>query len=65
MTVAVIDTEPREVRFTEIRNILKAVVQSILIFGSDMWVVTPSINRVLRSFHHRVTRWKIGRQRQR
>ena len=31
-----------------------AVVQEILVYGTDTWVVTPIIGRLLGSFHHRV-----------
>jgi hypothetical protein len=34
----------------------KAIVQSILLYGSETWVVTPSVLRVLESFHNRVAR---------
>ena len=35
-----------------LRNFYIAVVQSILLFGSDTWVVTPHIKRILGGFHH-------------
>ena len=34
----------------------KAVVQVVLIFGSDMWVLTHRIERDLGSFQHRFAR---------
>ena len=37
------------------------VVQAILLFGSDMWVATPHIKRILGGFHHRVARWISGK----
>jgi hypothetical protein len=30
----------------------KAVVQSVLLYGSETWVITPTILQVLQSFHH-------------
>ena len=45
----------------------KAVVQVVLLFGAEMWVLTPRMDRALRSFHHRVahrlTRKKKRRRR--
>ena len=40
----------------------KAVVQKVLLFGSEMWVMTPHMGRVLGSFHHRADRRITGRQ---
>ena len=34
----------------------KAVVQQVLLFGSETWTVTPAMLRALESFHHRVAR---------
>ena len=39
----------------------KAVVQTVLIYGSESWVVSGDIMRKLRSFHHRVARYLTGR----
>ena len=36
--------------------IYKAVVQTVLIYGSEIWVVTEDILTVLEGFHHRVAR---------
>ena len=38
-----------------------AVVHAILLFGSEMWVVTPHIKRVFRELHHRVARHIYGK----
>ena len=38
----------------------KAVVQSVLLYGCETWVVTPDILRHLRGFHHRVARRLSG-----
>ena len=32
----------------------KAVFQTVLIYGSDSWVVMDAILKVLEGFHHRV-----------
>jgi hypothetical protein len=39
----------------------KAVVQAILLYGSESWVITPAMIKVLDSFHHRVARRITGR----
>ena len=33
---------------------LKAVVQAVLLFGLETWVLTPRMERALGSFQHRV-----------
>ena len=38
----------------------KSVVQTVLIFGSDTWVVTPHIGRVLGRLHDWVERRPDG-----
>jgi hypothetical protein len=40
----------------------KAIVQSVLLYGSETWVVTPAVLKVLNSFHHRVARKLSGKQ---
>jgi hypothetical protein len=40
----------------------KAVVQSILLFGSETWVMTNPMLKALESFHRRVARWIAGKQ---
>ena len=35
-------------------RIYVVVVQVVLMYGSEMWVMTPHIGRVLGRFHHRV-----------
>ena len=40
----------------------KAVVQAVLLFGSEMWVLTPRMGRALGSFQHGVARRITGRQ---
>ena len=38
------------------------MVQLVLLYGSETWVLTPRMKRVLGRFHHRVDRWLTGRQ---
>ena len=40
----------------------KAVVQVVLIFGYETWVLTPHMVRMMRGFQHRVARWLTGKQ---
>jgi len=40
----------------------KAVVQSVLLYGCETWVVTPAVLRVLSGFHHRVARRLTGKR---
>ena len=40
--------------------IYKAVAQSVLLYGSDRWVVTGDMLKVLEGFHHYVERRIIG-----
>ena len=39
-----------------------AVVQLVMIYGSDTWILTPRIKRVLGRFHHSVYLRLTGRQ---
>ena len=39
----------------------KAVVQAVLLYGSETWVLTQSMRNVLTGFHHRVARRLSGR----
>jgi hypothetical protein len=41
-------------------NFYKAVVQSVLLFGSESWVMSPAIYKALDGFHHRVARRIAG-----
>ena len=38
----------------------KAVVQAVLIFGAETWVMTPHMGRSLGGFQHRVARLITG-----
>ena len=52
----------REVAIPRVSGMFfKAVVQAVLLFGSDMWVMNPHMGRDLGSFHQRVVRLITGR----
>ena len=38
------------------------VVQSVMLYGSETWVMTPRIRRAFGGFHHRVDRRMTGRK---
>jgi len=40
----------------------KAVVQSVLLYGCETWVITPQVLKVLEGFHHRVARRLSGKR---
>ena len=40
----------------------KEVVQKVIIFGSDTWVMKPRTGRYLGGFQHRVDLWITGQQ---
>ena len=40
----------------------KAVVQSILLYGCETWVISSQVLRVLEGFHHRVARSLSGKR---
>ena len=46
-------------------NFFKAVVQQVLLFGSETWLVTPKMERALSAFLHGEARRLTGRQAQR
>ena len=39
----------------------KAIVQSVLLYGCETWVITPQVLKALEGFHHRVARRLSGR----
>ena len=43
-------------------NFFKAVVQQVLLFGAEKWVVTPMMERALSAFIHGAARRLTGRQ---
>ena len=42
-------------------NFFKAVVQAVLLFGAETWVLTPRIERALESFMHGAARRITGK----
>ena len=38
----------------------KAVMQSFLIYGSDVWVITDSMMKVLKGLHHLIAQRIVG-----
>ena len=40
----------------------KAVVQEVILFGSEKWVMTPCIAGTLGGFHHYMDRWLMVKQ---
>ena len=53
----------REVSDTRVSgNFSKAVVQAVLLFGEETWVMAPRIERALESFMHRAARRITGNQ---
>ena len=45
-------------------QIYLAVGKLVLLYGSETWVLTLRMQRVLDGFHHRVARRQMGRQQQ-
>ena len=43
-------------------HIYLVVVQLVLLYGSETWVLTPCMQRLLGIFHHRVERRLMGSQ---
>ena len=39
-----------------------AIVQAVLLFDAETWVVYPHIGRVLGGLHHRSEQWISGKQ---
>ena len=37
-----------------------AVVQAVLLFGSETWIMTPLLKNSLKGFHHRAARQMMG-----
>ena len=46
-------------------NFFKAVVKKVLLFGAEMWVVSPRMERALSAFIHGAARRITGRQHRR
>ena len=49
-------------RTEDIRFVFKAVIHTVLLFGSETWVLTSHMERDLVSFQYRVARQITGRQ---
>ena len=47
---------------TGVGNFFKAVVQQVLLFGAETWVVSPMMERALSAFIHGAARRLTGRQ---
>ena len=45
-----------------LRDIFKAVVQAVMLFGSETWVLTSRMGLSLGSLQHGVARWIMGIQ---
>ena len=41
-------------------EIYKEVAQSVLLYGSEIWVVTGEMLKFLAGFHHRAAQWITG-----
>jgi hypothetical protein len=39
----------------------KATIQTVLLYGSETWVISDEILQMLTSFHHGIARWLTGR----
>ena len=49
-------------RHTGVGDIFKVVVQALLLFGLEMWVMTPRTGWALGGFHYRMAQIITGRQ---
>ena len=56
------DIEKGGCHATDLREFFKAVVQQVLLFGAEMWVVTTKIERGLSAFLHGAEMRLTGRQ---
>ena len=59
------DTEQVRGRQESVGKSFKAVVQQVLLFGAETWVLTPRIDRVLDPFMHgtaRQIKWRQPRR---
>ena len=50
------------VKCVDVWEIFKVVVQEVILFDSEMWLVAPFIGRTLRGFQNRVDRRLTGKQ---
>ena len=61
MGKVVADFEPGGGGSKGVGEFFKAVTQAVLLFGAEMWVPTPRMERALSSFQHRVMQRLTGR----
>ena len=52
--VVIVNIDPGGGRSKGVGNFYKLVPQAVLLFGVDMWVLNPWMERALYSFQHRV-----------
>ena len=45
----------------DVGEFFKAVIQAVLLFGAEKWVLTPRIEQAMSSFQHRVAQRLTGR----
>ena len=62
MGMDVEDTCTGEVKCVDVWEIFKVVVQEVILFDSETWLVTPYIGRTMRGFQHRVDCRLNGKQ---
>ena len=62
MGVAVKNFDMGRGRHTYVRTILKLMVQAVLLFGLDKWVLNPYIGKALEVFLHRLTLQLVVKQ---
>ena len=62
MGAVITNTEPGGGGSEGIGIFFKAVSQAVLMFGEEMWVLTPRMEQALDRFHHKVARRLTGRQ---
>ena len=48
------------IKLVGLRTIYNSVVQSLLLYGSETWVLTPHMVQTLGAFHHRVVHPLMG-----
>jgi hypothetical protein len=41
-------------------SIYKAILQAVLLYGAESWVITTGMQQKLESFHHRCSRYITG-----
>ena len=51
----------RKVNAQKMAYFYQAIVQAVLLYGSETWVLTQPIKQILNTFHHRCARFITGR----